>query len=328
MPPQGNTTNSTTKDPAMGSFSVQSKETLPQDLLRMRLESVVAHHNSDNETLADAGIKRTLDIDAAEKALNIRFLNNQKDEETPKELPVKTPPRNIGGEIISSEERKRQEKLNSLLDLVSRQSDELKKLKNERELSANNSKNKPDTLNNQDTPHIEPSPESVAKISNLLPHFDDRKIVLPEITQPLPIITSEIINEMPSQLSKTRSSKLMPKILAPRPRLINGKTQEERIATLLKPKNSQHDGIDAVIEKVAPNIDLHAEQIVEKITEIPQKIEETFERVQVSTYQRMGDDTEKLFQAINNRKNFILKIISNKSSDMFSDTPTPTGKTN
>lgn len=162
--------------------------------------------------------------------------------------------------------------------------------------------------------HIPQSETSSASAGNLLPNFSERQIaqseIIPEIPaqiempQPLPVITSETINEKPekpSELSKVRSSRLIAKIPAPRLRLINGKIHEERMATLLKPETPPDDFIDKTIEVIAPNIDLHIEQAVEKIIKPDYKI--------------IVGLAEKL--VIN--KEGVLKIFHN----MFSETPTP-----
>lgn len=285
-------------DPSIGSFGVAPTDTHVQDSLVQILEKRLKQEIPDSASIAE--VERI-----TQEKNNARTLLNEMQNRQVVEAKEKTNyPGNpnyvggkIGGEIKPptppAEEIKRDERLKDLMN------------------------SQPNTENTRpDFAHIPQSEESLASRGDLLPDFKNREAPKPTI------ITSEMIREIPSAMPDKRILR-MPKISKPRPRIINGrkniiingKTNEERMATLIKPEATQHDVIDTVLE---------IGTVLEKVSDQLPSVDTTIERIQAYDYQRIGDLVGKLQISIGDKRKYIEKIFH----DMFSDEPMPTGQKN
>lgn len=301
MPPEDKSIQNVYRKPSMGSFSTTLVDEL-KDIISERKAAINSPDASLQTVEAD-----TSGILEAEKELN--SIVNRPMEKVFEKQTITTPPRNIGGEIKPPfDEMRRERSLKEMQTALEQLNTQVEKLRAEKLISQNNSNTSEDATKQPEIIHVPQSEESASSVGNLLPNFIDRKITQDTTVQPQ-IITSEMIHETPSELSQTRSKRLMPKTLAPRPRLINGKTEEVRMETLLKKETPPDDMIDVVLEKITdkiPSIDT----VIEKVTNKTTSIDTQLERRQVFDYQKISDLVEKLMESIGDERNFILKIFS------------------
>lgn len=296
MLPEDTSIQNVSRKPSMGSFSTN---TLLNDLNKIVLERS-EKINSPEATLQTVELD-TSGILEAKKAIDT--LVNRSMEQVPEQpTPTTTPttPKKIGGEIKHPLEKTVTEQQM----IIDQQNERIARLETEKLNPQNNSA--AETVPEQpEMIHIQPSETALASVGNLLPNFNERKIAQPEV------ITSEALHETPSELSKVRSGKLMPKISAPRPRLINGEIKEERIKRI-KAENLLKKEItpeEALVEV--------GREIISDVVEGAKRIDTAVEKITRPDYKIIGGLADKLVKT----KADALKIFNN----MFSDEPTSTG---
>lgn len=309
MPPENTSVQNVYKKPSMGSFPVNTLLGDLNNIVTERRRKI----NSPEATLktVEADTSGILEAGKAIEEIISRHAEQVSEQQTPTP-PIVTTIRNFDG-IKSSSVIKLEKKLQETLEALDNEQREVQRLTALKNSQDNSVSVYQEKIEQPEIIHIPQSETSTASIKNLLPNFSERQSTQTEILgaksdeeiiietpvqvetpQFLPVITSEMLHETPSGLSQIRSGKLMAKIPTPRPRLVNGKTHEERMVTLLKKETPPDDFIDKSLETVA--------EVAKKIQELE--------------YPRASELTEKL--ATDSKK-----IITRTFANMFSDKPTP-----